>query len=164
MANNKRSFKFYRENEKDVMSALGMKGTANSGSGWIEKEDGQNDYLICQLKSTDAVSIKLIQKDLRVLEYNAATTHKIPMFAIQFLNTREVWLMVKPLDIVEAAKFIETGKCEIGSLAMDGLDISAISDIDAPLPKEVILSDEDARKQFYADREENYNKEKKKRW
>ena len=54
MSNNKRSFKFYRQNEAEVMKSLGLKPTKNSGSGWIEKEDGQNDYIICQLKSTDA--------------------------------------------------------------------------------------------------------------
>ena len=62
--NQPRSFKFYRKNEEEVMGALGLKPTKNSGSGWIEKEDGQNDYLICQLKSTDAQSIKVNQKDM----------------------------------------------------------------------------------------------------
>ena len=32
---------------------------------------------------------------------NADIAHKIPLFAIQFLNTDEVWLMVKPIDILE---------------------------------------------------------------
>lgn len=30
-----RSFKFYRQNESEVMKTLGMKPTKNSGSGWI---------------------------------------------------------------------------------------------------------------------------------
>ena len=34
----KRSGKFYRNNEKEVMRALGFKPTFNSGSAWIEKE------------------------------------------------------------------------------------------------------------------------------
>ena len=46
MGNNQpRSFKFYRENEKQVMESLGLKPTKNSGSTWIEKEDGQNDLV-----------------------------------------------------------------------------------------------------------------------
>ena len=57
--NNKRSGKFYRNNEKEVMRSLGIEPTFNSGSGWIVKEDGQTDDLICQLKSTDARSIKI---------------------------------------------------------------------------------------------------------
>lgn len=106
----KRSGKFYRKNEKEVMESLGLKATKNSGSGWIEKEDGQNDYLICQLKSTDAQSIKINQKDIRILEYNALTVHKVPIFAIQFLNTGEVWLMVKPEDFTFVSEYIDTGK------------------------------------------------------
>ena len=31
----KRSTKFYRKNEIEVMESLGMKGTKNSGSGWV---------------------------------------------------------------------------------------------------------------------------------
>ena len=44
---NKRSTKFYRKNEAEVMKSLGMKPTKNSGSEWVEKEDGQNEQLIC---------------------------------------------------------------------------------------------------------------------
>ena len=110
MGNNQpRSFKFYRKNEEEVMKSLGLKPTKNSGSGWIEKEDGQNDYVICQLKSTDAQSIKVNQKDIRTLEKNAMIEHKIPMFAIQFLNTGEVWLMLKPDDLPDSAEYILTG-------------------------------------------------------
>lgn len=108
----KRSGKFYRKNEADVMRSLGLKPTKNSGSGWIEKEDGQNDYIICQLKSTDAASIKVNQKDIRILEYNASVASKLPVFAIQFLNTNEVWLMMKPEDVEKVAQYIETGECD----------------------------------------------------
>ena len=108
----KRSGKFYRKNEKEVMESLGLKATPNSGSGWLIKEDGQNDYLICQLKSTDAQSIKINQKDIRILEHNSSVEHKLPVFAIQFLNTGEVWLMAKPEDFTEVSEFINTGKIE----------------------------------------------------
>lgn len=102
----KRSGKFYRKNESDVMKELGLEPTPNSGSGWIIKEDGQNDYLICQLKSTDAQSIKINQKDIRILEKNAVTAHKIPIFCIQFLNTGECWLMAKPEQFIEVAEIL----------------------------------------------------------
>lgn len=108
----KRSGKFYRNNEKEVMKSLGLEPTYNSGSGWIEKEDGSNDYVLCQLKSTDAQSIKVNQKDIRILEKNADVEHKIPLFAIQFLNTNEVWLMVKPENIQDVVNYINTGECE----------------------------------------------------
>ena len=79
-----RSGKFYRKNEKEVMESLGLTPTPGSGCGEVWKEDGQNDYVICQLKSTDANSIRVQQKDIRTLEHNAAVSHKIPVFAIQF--------------------------------------------------------------------------------
>lgn len=109
---NRRSGKFYLKNEKEVMESLGLEQTKGSGSGWIEKEDGQNEFLICQLKSTDAASIRVQQKDIRVLEENAAVANKIPVFAIQFLNTGEVWLMAKPEDFADVAEYIKVGKCE----------------------------------------------------
>ena len=50
---NKRSTKWYRKNEAEVMKRLGFKETRNSGATWIEKADGQNEHCICELKSTD---------------------------------------------------------------------------------------------------------------
>lgn len=119
MTNYKRSGKFYRKNEKEVMLSLGLNPTLNSGSGWIEKEDGQNDFIICQLKSTDAQSIRLYQKDFRILEENAAIVKKIPLFAIQFLNTNEVWVMSKPENLDELSQYLKTGKINNASLVID---------------------------------------------
>lgn len=95
------------------MSALGFVPTKNSGAGWIEKEDGQNDYLIAQLKSTDAMSISIHQKDINILEYNAGVTHKVPCFVIQFLNTGDVFIMARPNDLEQVTKYITTGHCEL---------------------------------------------------
>lgn len=92
----KRSTRFYRKNEAEVMKRLGFRPTKNSGAGWIDKEDGQNDQCICQLKSTDAMSISIKQNDLHVLENNASISHKLPVFAFQFLNTGETWVAIKP--------------------------------------------------------------------
>lgn len=95
----KRSTKYYRKNEVITMKLLGFSPTINSGAGWIQKEDGENDVALCQLKSTDAMSIKINQKDLRILEEHSAISHKKPVFAIQFLNTGEVWCMIKPDEL-----------------------------------------------------------------
>lgn len=81
------------------MKRLGFKPTKNSGAGWIEKEDGQSEQCICQLKSTDKQSISIKQNDIHILEQNAAIAHKLPVFALQFLNTGEVWVMIKPEDL-----------------------------------------------------------------
>lgn len=151
-----RSFKFYRKNEAEVMHNLGMKETKNSGSGWIEKEDGQNEYLICQLKSTDAQSIKVNQKDIRMLEKNALVAHKIPLFAIQFLNTNEVWLMIKPKDVFDVAE------------ALNG-DVVRMPDnlinIDETTPYEplsnairIIKSSSSAREMFHKEKNKKYDK------
>lgn len=157
--NNKRSFKFYRQNEAEVMESLGLKPTKNSGSGWIEKEDGQNDFVICQLKSTDAQSIKVNQKDIRVLEKNARIEHKLPMFAIQFLNTNEVWLMVKPEDIQQITEYIKTGECYIHDNVLDD-EGDTLEDLTIKSMSKVIKSSEDARIAFRNEQQKKYDKTK----
>ncbi|MCX7924158.1 MAG: hypothetical protein N3B21_19440 [Clostridia bacterium] len=109
----RRSTKFYRQNEAEVMKGLGLVPTKNSGAGWVEKEDGQNDYLIAQLKSTDAESLRIQIKDWHTLEYNAAVAHKIPVFVGQFLSTGEVFIMAKPTDLPSVVQYLECGRCDI---------------------------------------------------
>ena len=160
MGNNQpRSFKFYRKNEEEVMKSLGLKPTKNSGSGWIEKEDGNNDYVICQLKSTDAQSIKVNQKDIRTLEKNAMIEHKIPMFAIQFLNTGEVWLMLKPDDLPDAAEYILTGSIKENRLEQLGIDLEASEDLMA-ISHKSIKSSGDSREMFHKQQSKRYNKKR----
>ena len=153
----KRSTKFYRKNEQEVMRALGLRPTKNSGSGWVEKEDGQNDYLICQLKSTDAQSIRVHQNDIRILEHNATVAHKTPIFAIQFLNTGEVWLMAKPEDFTTVAEYIETGQTSTDSYQL-GLQLGEEQTVDEVMQS--IKSAADAREQFHAAQRARYNKTK----
>lgn len=95
----KRSTKFYRKNEAEVMKRIGFKPTRNSGATWIEKCDGQSDHCICELKSTDNSSFTVKQEYLHTLESHAIEAHKLPVFAFQFLNTDEVWLSIKESDI-----------------------------------------------------------------
>ena len=160
MGNNQpRSFKFYRKNEEEVMKSLGLKPTKNSGSGWIEKEDGQNDYVICQLKSTDAQSIKVNQKDIRTLEKNAMIEHKIPMFAIQFLNTGEVWLMLKPEDLPDAAEYILTGSIKENRLEQLGIDLEESEDLIA-ISHKSIKSSGSSRERFHEQQNKKYNKKR----
>ena len=160
MGNNQpRSFKFYRKNEEEVMKSLGLKPTKNSGSGWIEKEDGQNDYVICQLKSTDAQSIKVNQKDMRTLEKKAMIEHKIPMFAIQFLNTGEVWLMLKPDDLPDAAEYILTGSIKENRVEQLGIDLEASEDLRA-ISHKSIKSSGSSRERFHEQQNKKYNKKR----
>ena len=108
----KRSTRFYRKNEAEVMEALGLRPTKNSGAGWVEKEDGQNDHLIAQLKSTDAASIKVNLRDIEIMEANALVAHKVPVFVIQFLGTGDVFVMARPSDMEQVVEYINTGNCQ----------------------------------------------------
>ena len=151
----KRTGKFYRKNEKEVMESLGLKATYNSGSGWIEKEDGQNEFIICQLKSTDAQSIKVNQKDLRILERNASVSHKIPVFAIQFLNTNEVWLMTKPENLESVSEYLSTNKIENIDL---GIKLSTTDNL--VIQKPIIKSSSNAREELQKERQQKYDRTK----
>ena len=150
----KRSGKFYRRNEAEVMRSLGLKPTPNSGSGWIIKEE-----VICQLKSTDAESIRIHKKDLDTLSYNAAVAHKLPVFAIQFLQSNEVYLLVKPDMLCEAAQYIETGEYTSAN-AFIGVDLSEHEDT-TTVGGRTIKSSSRARKQFNEENEKRFKKEKR---
>lgn len=104
---NKRSTKWYRKNEAEVMRRLGLKPTRNSGAGWIEKCDGESRHFICELKSTDHESFSIKQSVLHVLEHHALEAHKIPLFAFQFINRDEVWVAIKEEDIKAYKELIE---------------------------------------------------------
>lgn len=148
----KRSGKFYRQNEAEVMNSLGLKPTKNSGSGWIEKEDGQNEYIIAQLKSTDAMSIRVDLKDIHTLHYNAEVAHKIPIFVIQYLATGEVYIQMKPEDIEKVAKYLKTGKCDIDK----NIDLSDREETKIKVNKVVKSGNNRNREKFYNEREDLY--------
>lgn len=92
----KRTGKFYYKNEKQTMRDLGFKPTIASGSGWLEKEDGQSENAIAQLKSTDSQSINVSLLDIQKLEHNSRVSHKRPVFIIQFLQTNDTFLVMRP--------------------------------------------------------------------
>lgn len=155
----KRSGKFYRRNEAEVMELLGFKPTKNSGSGWVEKEDGISEDCICQLKSTDANSIKVNKKDIDTLMYNANVCHKLPVFAIQFLKSNEVYLLIKPSDLTEAAEYINTGARESEK---DFLGITEdVSEFEYQEPKKVIKSNSSARERFTRENDAKFKKKGK---
>lgn len=159
--NNKRSGKFYRNNEKEVMRSLGLEPTPNSGSGWICKEDGATDDLICQLKSTDANSIKINKNDLDTLEYNSLVEHKLPVFAIQFLQSNEVYLVLRPEDLKDVVKFIKTGKVsEERFLGVEELTGDS-TDSGNEVPRKKIVSSSKSRKAFKNALEKQYEKKSK---
>lgn len=157
----KRSGKEYRKIEKDIMYMLGLEPTKNSGSGWIEKEDGQSENVLCQLKSTDSQSIKISKLDIDTLRYNSVVSHKIPVFAIQFLSSNDAYLLVSPTDLQDLAKYIDTGTIDSRDI---GIDISSDSVDMAPICNKVIKSSPDAREEFREERKKDFSKYKKRKW
>ena len=151
----RRSGKEYRNNEKEVMAMLGLEPTKNSGSGWIEKEDGQSENVLCQLKSTDAQSIKVVKHDLDTLQYNAMVAHKLPVFAIQFLGSNEVYLVMKPEVLEDVAKYLKTGEAPEQLVR---IDLSEHEDMEPVKPTKVIKSSSSAREQFREEQERKYGK------
>lgn len=141
------------------MKSLGLKPTKNSGSGWVEKEDGISDAVICQLKSTDKESIKLNKRDIDVLNYNAGVCHKMPVFAIQFLQDNEVYLLVKPDMLTDIAEYIETGTYTSQNDFLD-LDVSDVEETTIKA-KRKIKSSSSARIRFNEENEKKFKKERR---
>lgn len=149
----RRSGKFYFKNEKEVMKMFGLNPTQGSGSGWIEKEDGQNDNVIVQLKSTDKQSMSIKKLDLDKLVYNALVCKKLPVFMIQFLQSEDVYLMIKPQDLVSVAKYIETGKVEL-----DPFDIELSDETPQQKPNKIIKNSKKSREKFFDEEAKKWQK------
>ena len=150
----KRKGRFYYRNEADVMEMLGMKQVPGSGNGWISKEDGENDNILCQLKSTDAQSISVKKLDIDKLILHALTSRKIPVFAIQFLQSDEVFLLVRPLDLTDVAEYLSTGRCSIPEPVVQTDDIED----SVPVRLHTVKSSASARERFNRERESKFKK------
>ena len=150
----KRSGRFYRKNEKEVMELLGLTPTPNSGSGWIVKEDGQNDKIICQLKSTDKMSIKINLKDIETLIKNSKISHKVPLFAIQFIQTDRIFLLVDPSNIEDIWNHLNGQEVKKEETFEKEVEVRKS-------PQRVIKSSQRKREQFFEDRSKLYKKIKK---
>lgn len=150
----RRSTKFYRKNEEKTMEMLGLTPTKNSGAGWIEKEDGYNDYILAQLKSTDAQSMSVKLLDLHKLEYHAAVEHKLPVFVVEFLETSELYLLVKPNDLTQVAQYLKTGQCNINP------PIELIEPTESTIvnSKKAISSSARSKEKFWKEREAKWKK------
>lgn len=156
-----RSGKFYYKNEREVMESLGMKQTPGSGNGWIAKEDGENEHVLCQLKSTDAASIKVNKLDLDKLEYNAGVTRKMPVFAIQFLQSNQTYLLVKPEDLKNVAKYLETGE-NVTKESFLGVDLATEGGDCTAYVKPVIKSSSKAREQYKQEHNQKFKRKENK--
>lgn len=144
------------------MKSLGLTPTPNSGSGWLVKEDGQSEDVICQLKSTDASSIRIAKSDIDTLQYNASVSHKLPVFAIQFIQTNEVFLVVRPEDLQDLHELIEGRKPENHTRDFLGIDQEGFeSQAEESTPKRIIKSGSSAREEFARENEKKFKKARK---
>ena len=147
----KRTGKFYFQNEKEIMKSFGLKPTKGSGNTWPEKEDGQNDYVIAQLKSTDKNSIRITLEDLEKLEYHAGVAHKIPAFFLQFLSINKTYILIEPFDMPELANYLECGHCKTKELA-DVLDVSTPEE-----QKQIKVIKSGNRENFWKQKQKEWN-------
>ena len=159
----KRSGKFYYKNEKQTLKSLGLKQVPGSGNGWVHKEDGENEYVLAQLKSTDAKSISLKLLDIEKLEYHANVSHKIPVFIVQFLKSNDVFRLARPLDMPALAEYIKTGICEKNiKTEIELIDLENEPWPEVPkVPVNKVKSSGKGRKKFWEDKKELWENRKK---
>lgn len=151
----KRSGKFYYKNEREVLERLGLSQVPGSGNGWIQKEDGESEDILCQLKSTDAQSIRVQKLDIEKLEYHAMVSHRLPVFAINFLSDNSTYLLVSPESLIEVAEYLETGNKP--QSVDEGLRIDSVA---SQWHHRVIGSGAEARMQMEKERKEKWQKGK----
>lgn len=154
----KRSGKDWFRNEAEVMELLGFKQVPGSGSSWIAREDGENEHALCQLKSTDAQSIRVQLQDIHELQVNAAVAHKMPVFAIQFRRSNEVFLLVSPLDAGDLSDYI---RHPTGKLEPFNKEPLVVDELDAWQPPRSVASSKSARDRFARENEKKFTKKEK---
>ena len=149
---NKRSGKFYFRNEKETLSKFGLKPAPGSGSGWIVKEDGENDIAMVQLKSTDSSSYRLDMLDMKKVEYHASVSRKLPICLVQFLKQDKIYAIVEVGDIPDLAIALETGSVPPRSFFEE-------DEINEAKPKrQKVKASVKAREQFFKERSEKFGK------
>lgn len=145
----KRKGKFYSKNEKEVMKGLGLIPAPASGAGWIIKEDGENEFAMVQLKSTDATRYTLDMLDMKKLEYHAGVSNKVPIFIVQFLQEDRLYAIVPVDNILDLSELLEEGQIpERISIKQEKL----------ASPRGLIRSSKTSRDKFFEEKEKNYGK------
>lgn len=76
----------WSKREKEVMGRLRLARQPGSGNGWLKKEDGESEVVLCQLKSTKGNQITIKWQDVMDLVAHAQASSKVPIFAIDFVG------------------------------------------------------------------------------
>lgn len=150
----KRSGKFYSKNEKETLSKLGLRPIPFSGAGWVEKEDGENEFSLVQLKSTEASSYRVDMLDIKKLEYHASVSNKVPIFLIQFLKHDKIYALVNLEDLDELHEIFNNEDNVVRKKGSDSYEEVAVV-------KKMVSSSSKARKQFFEEKEKQYAKRKR---
>lgn len=145
----KRSNKFYIRNEKITLKSLGLEPIPMSGAGWIDKEDGQNDKVLVQLKSTDSSSYKINMLDIKKLEYHAQVSHKVPIFLVQFLQQDKIYAIIDVNNINELFDAFNIKEAKINK----NIDI-----VEAEVIDRKVKSSKKDREKFNKERSEKYGR------
>lgn len=136
---------------------LGLNPVIMSGAGWVDKEDGENENILCQLKSTDADSIRINKLDLEKLEYHSSVSHKLPLFIIQFLEDDSLYAV---LPISELDKYIDLSpKTQVQTKVKGEKSIAIVDEFEVKKPK-IKKSSAKSRNSFFEGREKQWKKQK----
>lgn len=147
----RRSGKFYSRNEKETLKKLGLTPAPLSGAGWIQKEDGENETTLVQLKSTDNSSYRIQMQDIKELEYHAQVSHKVPIFLIQFLKQDKIYAVIDIQYLTEAYKAIEMDEAPENIV----LNVKPVQ-----VERKRVKSSSRAREELEAERVKKYGKRK----
>lgn len=137
------------------MELLGLEQVPGSGSSWIAREDGENENVLCQLKSTDAQSIRVQLQDIHELQVHALTSHKLPVFAIQFRDSNEVFLLVSPVQLQEIAEYLVDPRKQPDKTEILGDGLGEWE------PPEPVGSAKKARERFQRENDKKFEKKEK---
>lgn len=151
----RRTGRWYSKHEKEILASLNLKPTPASGSGWLQKEDGYNDNILAQLKSTDKSSLILKLDDINKLEYHAAVQNKAPLFIVDFIAREAPYFLVRSTELALLYKLLLEDKpsSQTMSNTLQGMDILSPINSNSNIPQKVISSAK-AKEEFYINKQQ----------
>lgn len=150
----KRSGKFYSQNEKRTLKALGLTPAPASGAGWVAKEDGENETLMVQLKSTDSLSYRISRLDMKKLEFHAEVSNKVPVFLVQFLKDDRLYAIVDVNNIDDLFYGLKGVKPKESVINNNNILYNNNLSVDKP----IIKTNKDSRDKFFLEQEKKFRK------